>query len=157
MEITIRPMNESDDIDQIHRWFEAIGPEWLLDYDSAPATREEARSQLLTWMRGSDGSSCVLVAEDPETKTLAGFATCLLQTDPITRRIYGTIHGIYVDEPRRGRGIGRTLKEAADQWCRQAGAAYMRAYIGIGNKAMLRVCRLLGYEPWMVTWVRKFD
>ncbi len=157
MEVTIRPMNESDNVEQIHRWFEAIGPEWLMDYDSTPATREEAHNQLLTWMRGTDGCSCVLVAEDPESKTLAGFATCLLQTDPITRRTYGTIHGIYVDEPLRGQGIGRTLKEAADQWCRQAGAAYMRAYIGIGNAAMLRVCKLLGYEPWMVTWVRKFD
>jgi GNAT superfamily N-acetyltransferase len=157
MPITIRRMNESDDIELITDWFESIGPEWLLDYDATPATRDEARAQLLAWMRGADGRSCVLVAEEPDSKTLAGFATCLLQTDPITRRDYGTIHGICVDEPQRGQGIGRTLKEAADQWCHQAGAAYMRAYIGIGNQAMLRVCKLLGYEPWMVTWVRKFD
>jgi GNAT superfamily N-acetyltransferase len=157
MQVTIRPMTENDDIEQITDWFEAIGPEWLLDYGSVPAAREEARKQLLTWMRGEDGRSCVLVAQEPNSEALAGFATCLLQTDPITKRTYGTIHGIYVDEPQRGKGIGRTLKEAADQWCRRAGAAYMRAYIGIGNQAMLRVCKLLGYEPWMVTWVRKFD
>ncbi|MBU0618198.1 MAG: GNAT family N-acetyltransferase [Planctomycetes bacterium] len=157
MQVTIRPMNESDDIEKITDWFESIGPEWLLDYESVPAQREQAREQLLTWMRGEGGRSCVLVAEDPGSKALAGFATCLLQTDPVTKRSYGTIHGIYVDEPQRGKGIGRTLKDAADEWCRTAGAAYMRAYIGIGNEAMLRVCKLLGYEPWMVTWVRRFD
>ena len=59
--------------------------------------------------------------------------------------------------PYREKGIGHTLKNAADEWCRQAGAEYMRAYIGIGNTAMLRVCKLLGYEPWMVTWVRRFE
>jgi hypothetical protein len=33
----------------------------------------------------------------------------------------------------------------------------MKAYIGIGNKEMLRICKLLGYEPWVITWVRRFD
>jgi hypothetical protein len=33
----------------------------------------------------------------------------------------------------------------------------MKAYMGIGNKAMLRVCKLLGYEPGMITWVRRFE
>ncbi len=152
-----RPMNETDNLDQIADWFDSIGTEWLLDYDSAPRRRENSREQLLNWMRGEDGLSCVLVAEGGEPAKVVGFAVCLLQTDPITNRKYGTINGIYVEPEQRGQGLGHTLKEAADEWCRQAGATYMRAYIGIGNTAMLRVCKLLGYEPWMVTWVRRFD
>ncbi len=157
MELTIRAMTEDDDIDRITDWFESIGSEWLLDYEARPIEREGLRSQLLEWMRGEDGKSCILLAEEGEPKQVVGFATCLLQTDPLTKRTFGTIHGIYVDTPQRGRGTGHTLKDAADEWCRQAGAEYMKAYIGIGNQAMLRVCKLLGYEPWLVTWIRRFD
>ena len=78
MQVTIRPMNENDDIERITDWFESIGPEWLLDYEFAPAARAEAREQLLTWMRGADGRSCVLVARcrkasvNPSELTSAG-------------------------------------------------------------------------------------
>lgn len=157
MELTIRPMNENDDIEQITDWFESIGTEWLLDYDSAPRQRETSRQHLLEWMRGKNQGSCVLLAESGEPAAVVGFAIPVLQTDPNTDRIFGTINGIFVEPGKRGEGVGHALKEAADEWCRQAGAAYMKAYIGIGNKAMLRVCKLLGYEPWMVTWVRRFD
>jgi|GEM_PF-5571940 len=157
MNVHIRAMNENDDIELITDWFEEIGPEWLLDFEENLHSRDEAREHVLRWMRGEDGQSSVLVAEDSDSGRLTGFATCLLQKDLLNKRVYGTIHGICVDASCRGQGIGRTLKEAADQWCRQAGASYMRAYIKMGNSAMLRVCKLLGYEPWMVTWVRRFE
>jgi GNAT superfamily N-acetyltransferase len=157
MELTIRPMTANDDIEQITDWFEAIGTEWLMDYESGPRKREEPRQRLLDWMRGSGVGSCVLLAETRTPRIVVGFAIPLLQTDPNTDRKYGTINGIYVEPGKRGEGVGRALKEAADEWCRNAGAAYMKAYIGIGNRQMLRICKLLGYEPWMITWVRRFD
>ena len=150
-------MTEADNLEMITDWYESIGTEWLLDYDPAPRRRENSRQQLLQWMRGEEGNSCILVAEHPESGDVIGFATCILQIDANTDRKFGTIHGIYVDDPHRGKGHGHALKDAADEWCRDHGAAYMKAYVGIGNQAMLRVCKLLGYEPWMVTWIRKFD
>lgn len=161
MPATTRRMTADDDLEQITDWFALIGSEWLLDYEAAPRRREDSRELLRQWMHGVDGNSCILLAEHATAgdaqPTVVGFAICLLQVDEHTARKYGTIHGIYVDPTCRGEGVGHTLKEAADEWCRQAGAAYMRAYIGIGNRAMLRVCKLLGYEPWMVTWIRKFE
>lgn len=163
MKPKIRPMNASDDLDQITDWFEAIGSEWLPDYRSRPRQRrrEESREKLLEWMRGEGGRSCVLLAEreapDEASQQIVGMAVCLLQQDPNADQTFGTINGIYVDPKSRGQQVGHALKEAADEWCRRAGAAYMRAYIGIGNEAMLRVCKLLGYQPWMLTMIRKFD
>jgi GNAT superfamily N-acetyltransferase len=160
MQVTIRPIRESDDIEQITDWFESIGSEWLLDYQTRPRRRAESREQLLKWSRAGEGDSCVLVAETVEANSpprVIGFAVCLLRTDPNTERRFGTINGIYVDPRYRGRKVGRTLKEAADEWCRQAGADFMKAYIGIGNEAMLRVCKLLGYQPWVITMVRRFE
>lgn len=157
MELTIRPMTANDDVEQVTGWFESIGREWLMDYDSGPRKREETRQRLLEWMRGTGAGSCVLLAETRTPKVVVGFAIPLLQIDANTDRKYGTINGIYVEPGKRGEGVGRALKEAADEWCRNAGAAYMKAYIGIGNKEMLRICKLLGYEPWMITWVRRFD
>ena len=157
MDIQIRPMTEADDLEKITDWYESIGDEWLFDFDPAPRQREDSRQQLQRWMRGADGNSCILVAELRDSREVIGFATCLLQVDANTNRTFGTIHAIHVEESRRERGYGRALKDAADEWCRQRGAAFMKAYIGIGNQAMLRVCKLLGYQPWMVTWIRKFD
>jgi len=161
MELKIRPMTVDDDLEQVTDWFGLIGTEWLLDYEPVPTRREDSREQLRQWMRGADGNSCILLAEHPATAdapaAVMGFAICLLQMDPYTGRKYGTIHGIYVDPSCRGHGTGRELKQGADNWCRDGGAAYLKAHLGIGNRAMLRVCKLLGYEPWMVTWIRKFE
>ena len=156
MQLKIRPVNEQDNLDQITEWFGTIGREWLAAYEQGAGSKRPDRNRIERWMRGVDGKSAILGAEDEKTGALIGFAVCLLHDDPNTDETYGTINGIYVNPEYRNQHIGRQLKEAADDWCRQAGAAYMRAYVGVGNEAMLRVCKLLGYEPWMVTWVRKF-
>lgn len=158
MNIKIRPMNEHDDLETVAAWFDAVGAEWILDYRATTHTAEESRAELRAWMLGEDGRSCVLVAEaDEQPGTILGFAVCLLREDTNTKRLFGNINGLYVDSPFRGMGVGRRLKDAADNWCRENGAAFMKAFIGVGNKAMLRVCKLLGYQPWMVTWVRRFE
>ena len=157
MQLKIRPINDQDNLDQITEWFGTIGREWLAAYESGAGTRPANRKKIERWMHGSDGKSTILAAVDSDSDQVIGFAVCLLHDDPNTDETYGAINGIYVDDEHRNQHVGRKLKEAADEWCRHAGASYMRAYIGIGNKAMLRVCKLLGYEPWMVTWVRKFD
>lgn len=160
MEVTVRPMREDDDIEQITDWFGSIGTEWLPNPRGAPRCRDEDRAQLSTWMRGTGGRSCVLVAETPAADEqpggVIGFAVCMLHDDPGTDETYGMINGIFVQPDHRGENVGRTLKEAADGWCREAGATYMKARIGISNEAMLRVCRLLGYQPQMITMIRRF-
>jgi len=161
MRITVRPMSNSDNIEQIADWFQSIGTEWLLGYENHPRHRAESRQHIEEWMHGEDGRSCILIAEshepDAANPQTIGFAICLLREDPNTDRLYGTINGIYVSAAFREQQVGRTLKEAADNWCRDAGAAYMKAHIGIGNEAMLRVCKLLGYQPRMITMIRQFD
>lgn len=157
MAFTIRPMNAADDVEQLTDWFESIGDEWLPEYEAAPRSREENRQQLLRWMRGEGAGSCVLVAEGGEPAAVIGFAACQLLAESDTARIQGRISVIYVAPEHRGQGVGHALKDAADKWCQDAGAAYMLAYIHVDNEAMLRLCKLLGYEPWLTTWVRKFE
>lgn len=161
MDLQIRPMGPDDDLEQVAAWFDEIGREWLVDDPDGERTRGTSRAQLERWQRGDNGHSCILLAvvRNPGTtaRETVGFAVCLLQRDPAGERLFGIINGIYVRPHHRGEHIGRRLKEAADDWCRRAGAAYMKAHIGIGNEAMLRVCKLLGYQPWMITMIRRFD
>jgi len=157
MEFTIRPLRETDDVEQLTDWFGSVGEEWVPEYEPKPRSREENRRQLLAWMRGEGPGSCVLVAESGSPPRAVGFAACQLLGEAERGRRYGRIAVIYVTPECRGQGLGHALKDAADNWCRQAGAAYMLAHIPIDNKAMLRVCKLLGYEPWLTTWVRRFD
>ncbi|MHC4067621.1 MAG: GNAT family N-acetyltransferase [Planctomycetota bacterium] len=158
VDATIRPIDERDDIELITEWYESIGRQWLDGYAATPRHRADSRRQLEEWVHSPQAQ--VLVAERPGERgtapKLVGFAACGLAEDPNTGHKYGTVHGVYVEPDRRGRRIGRSLKRAADDWCRAAGATGMRSHITADNDAMLALCRALAYKPWMLTLVRRF-
>jgi len=87
------------------------------------------------------------VAESGDGK-LVGFVEADLRShadgcDP--SRPAGFIEGWYVAEEYRGRGIGRRLAEAAEQWAREQGAVEMASDTWIDNKGSQRAHEALGY------------
>ncbi len=78
----------------------------------------------------------------------AGFAEAGLreyaegcETSPV-----GYLEGWYVVPERRGRGIGRKLAEAAENWAREQGMREMASDTELGNTASQRAHARLGYR-----------
>jgi GNAT superfamily N-acetyltransferase len=56
------------------------------------------------------------------------------------------VEGWYVDDDRRGQGIGRALIAAVEAWARGLGAGELASDTGLDNEASLRAHRALGFE-----------
>jgi GNAT superfamily N-acetyltransferase len=82
-----------------------------------PSTEAEIRRRY-EWIERDDDSR-LLVAEHHDGRVVGWIhaqKTCMLEADPRTE-----IWGLVVDETARGRGVGRRLLEAAEQWAREQG------------------------------------
>ena len=56
------------------------------------------------------------------------------------------IHGLWVHEDYRKKGIGRTLKEMGELWARSKGCVFMDTNVRVTNAAMRSLNESLGYE-----------
>ncbi|MGQ9521157.1 MAG: holo-ACP synthase [Anaerolineae bacterium] len=89
----------------------------------------------------------IFVSADDEGH-LSGFVEISLRshTEGCTSRPVGYIEGWFVDESARGRGIGRALIEAAEEWSRARGCRELASDVDIRNEAGQQAHRALGFE-----------
>jgi len=89
----------------------------------------------------------VIVAEDPSSPgRLLGTAT--LHLTPVLHRAgpVGRVSALVVDSTVRGRGIGRALMQAAEQWAAERGCVLMEVTSNMRRADAHRFYEGLGYE-----------
>lgn len=59
----------------------------------------------------------------------------------------GYLLGLFVEKPMRGRGLGRSLLDAAEIWCKSKGLVTMTINAGADNKVALELYDSAGYVP----------
>lgn len=89
----IRPFEEKDQNQVMRLFYQLTGEQCVFEVDEMI----------------SDGNCRAIVAEN-ENGSVAGFASLVIFRTPVHGRI-GRIEGVIVDEPYRGRGIGRMLMD----------------------------------------------
>jgi aminoglycoside 6'-N-acetyltransferase I len=107
----------------------------------------EANELIRTRMSGTlPGTFFVATGQDGE---LAGFIQVGLRSHADgcdTAAPVGFIEGWYVEESRRGAGIGQELMEAAQGWARGHGCREMASDALLDNEASLRAHSAAGFE-----------
>jgi aminoglycoside 6'-N-acetyltransferase I len=89
----------------------------------------------------------IFVAEDNDGALVgfleAGLRSCADGCD--VSRPVGYVEGWFVDEPRRGQGIGRQLLRAAEAWARAQGCLEIASDASIENELSQRVHESSGF------------
>ncbi|MFA6710757.1 MAG: GNAT family N-acetyltransferase [Candidatus Methanomethylophilaceae archaeon] len=67
--------------------------------------------------------------------------------DQFTCDDIGYLLGIFVEKRLRGRGLGRSLLEAAETWCRNKGLMSMTMNVGSANEKAIALYESSGYVP----------
>ena len=90
-------------------------------------------------------NGCILIAENEEGKALGWAATCEEENEVYVHadeRTYGYIAELYVIEELRGRGIGRALIAACEDWAKGRGLkAIMIGVLSRNPRAHAAYCR----------------
>jgi len=121
---------------------DALAVAALCDQLGYPSTADQVAERVRRI--GLDSPDIVLVATLPSGE-IAGWihAGVVLR---VMAEPFAEVCGLVVDEPQRGRGIGRALLDAAKRWAREKGCAVMRIRSNVIRQQTHRVYAELGYE-----------
>jgi aminoglycoside 6'-N-acetyltransferase I len=118
-------------------WPDASAQEHLAELESGQLSLGQVQFPVVT-----------LVSED-ERGTLTGFLEVGLRSHADgcdSRRPVGFVEGWFVREEHRGRGIGKELMRAAEEWARTQGCREMASDALIDNSGSERAHTALGFE-----------
>lgn len=103
-----------------------------------------------------DSLSCeVLVAEDEGA--IVGFIHARTTTDYYTQAPIGHVSDIVVAKGMEGRGVGRALVDAAQEWARSRGYALMQLYVLPENTGARGLYESMGYRAEWLKYVRRIE
>jgi GNAT superfamily N-acetyltransferase len=98
----------------------------------------------------------VVIAEDTDGSRV-GFAYLERQTDYFTGREHTHIAVLAVADAAEGRGVGRALVAAAEDWARRHGDPFITLNVFAGNTRARAVYERLGYGAETLHYVKPLD
>lgn len=130
--------------EELARYHESLSEHFRLAWDSKRRWSEYLRTKF------SEPSTKLIVAE--EDGRLVGFMLCLLSPNaPIYKeRKVGVVSDVFVQEPRRRKGVAKKMLASAIQWFRKNKVSSVQLAVAHDNIEARLVWRKLGFEPYMV-------
>ena len=80
---------------------------------------------------------------------ICGIAVCFVQLSTFSGREMLKIHDLFVAPDKRGRGIGRSLVEAAIGCARELNCAFVNVEVATDNPDATRLYERLGFSDWI--------
>lgn len=102
---------------------------------------------------GNPAGACLWVAEDQGA--VVGMAYAERATDYFTQESHGHLGIIAVAEQAEGRGIGRALLAAVEQWSRDAGFRFLSLNVFADNTRAIEVYEKAAYRADFVRYVKE--
>jgi ribosomal protein S18 acetylase RimI-like enzyme len=142
----VRPARPSDRefvLELCHRLAEGFPlPSWRRPDEIARAEQ----AALESFFASPSDDSAALVAEDA-AGTRLGFVYLLVLTDYFRQEAHAHVSILAVHGSAEGRGVGRALLEAADDWARQRGYRAITLNVFDANARARALYGRMGYAP----------
>jgi GNAT superfamily N-acetyltransferase len=159
MDLSIRPMDADDRevvIDLMHelnRFEDALAGDRATDREAAERTVADGLSAM------ADRGGVVLLAET--AGAVAGMAVVMIEERPAfvrpDRRRVAYVAELVVRKGERGRGIGRRLLAAAEEWARSEGLLDIGITVLQANRSAHALYRSAGFRDYAVELMRRLD
>lgn len=107
-----------------------------------------------TGLTEQPAGSAVLVAESLDGTPL-GFIHLQTDSDFFTREAHGHVSDIIVTEQGEGRGVGRALMQAGEDWARRKGHRLLTLNVFGDNTRAVGLYKRLGYRPDLTKMVKE--
>ena len=146
-EIRVRPARAGDADDRA--FLQAMAPRLetgLPPWMPAGALAEAVARSVLGALAAQRAGEVILVAEDAAGQRL-GFVYATTSRDGLSGEGLGYISEFAVAVEAEGRGVGRALLGAAEQWSRERGMEAMMLRVFCTNAHARAVYEHLGYDP----------
>ena len=125
-----------------------------ISFPEDPITDPELhRSKLSKIMEREPGGMYVMESEG----RVIGWLWITINTQPLTRRTYGTLRSLAVHRDSRGTGAGRALLEFGIDYCRRNHTEWMVTKVFAENLPMRTLCLSLGFHIKHLSMEMRFD
>ena len=132
----------------------AFGPPPLRSLQDLDRAEADALSEALVNL---PEDAALLVAELSDSLGVAGVAFMLTYTDYFTREKHGHLSILSVAEAAEGRGVGRALLDAVDQWTKSRGYRFVTLNVFGDNNRARAVYERAGYEIDAIKYLKRLD
>jgi ribosomal protein S18 acetylase RimI-like enzyme len=143
MSIVIRKYKNGDlqeIISLIPRFSEFELPKWRNEEDISKKTKNLIEESVNDLSEDAE----MFIAE--ENQVILGFILLLTRKDFFTDESHGYISDIAVKKEYEGRGVGRMLLEAAENWAKNKGYRLIVLHALIGNERAKKIYEKFGFE-----------
>ena len=148
-EIRIRPAQLKDSewiMPLVPRLHEFGPPPW----HQVATMNATVQAVLANELSAPTAGSAILVAEDSAGRPL-GFVSLMTDRDYFTGVEVGHVSDLVVTHEAEGRGVGRALLAASEDWAKKAGYPWITLHVFEGNDRARRIYEENGYG---VEWIR---
>jgi GNAT superfamily N-acetyltransferase len=155
MTIQIRPYKPSDRdfiLSLVTRFSDFELPQWRQRNEIDQTNRHSLEKAL----NQPEPNSAIFIAED-EGRALAGFIHLQTQADYFNGEKQGYISDLAVDQAFEGRGVGRLLLEAAEDWAHQNGYQRLALYVFAGNTRARQIYEKAGFQQDVLKYVKVIE
>lgn len=152
-EVSVRPARDEDGefiLALVPRLMEFGPPPW---YDAAQMVATDLET-IGGWLKEPPAGTAFFVAEDDGGQRL-GFVHLNSTVDYFTREEVGHVSDVVVAPGGEGRGVGRALMAAAEEWARGRGYRLLTLNAFSRNTRARRLYERLGYGEDMVKYVKE--
>jgi ribosomal protein S18 acetylase RimI-like enzyme len=152
-DIRIRPatINDKDFVLSLIPRLVEFGPPPWRDKDQMIAADYGTLDRVLTT---TPPDTTVFIAED-QSGTQLGFVHLRGDVDYFSGETYGHVSDIVVANESQGRGVGRALMTAGEEWARSQGYPYITLHAFIQNKRATAMYESLGYAGDMLKYMKE--
>lgn len=139
--------NQEEVLFQIAKWHNLTPKLWLSDY----IVSEKDVSETVNRIKDTPHDDLFIEYAEDSSDGVVGFIWANRMDD----KNKVMIMSIYVTEEHRNKGIAKTLKEKLETWCGNEHVTEIHTTVHYKNINMIELNEKLGYEPGMVSMIKK--
>lgn len=146
MDITIREAKETD-LQVVRKYTVETAWTSLSESDRKELDKEKWTKHLLELFEklSKRETEKIFVAED-ESHAFLGYIWVGEGSNMMTGLKHGYIYDVFVKKEFRGKGIGRTLLEKAQNYCREKGYSRIRLMVYVNNANAIGLYNKMGFK-----------